>query len=62
MVNRADTPIALIQWGTFPDQRTVTGTLETIVEIVEREEIKPPSVIVIGPIVKFREKLNWNGK
>lgn len=55
----ADTPIALIQWGTRTEQRTVTGTLTDIVEIVEREGIGSPAVIVVGEVVKLREKLNW---
>ncbi|MGB9601662.1 MAG: uroporphyrinogen-III synthase, partial [Limisphaerales bacterium] len=39
--------------------KTVTGTLATIADIVEKSEISPPTVIVVGEIVKFREKLNW---
>ena len=54
-----DTPIALIQWGTRPEQRTVTGTLETIVKIVEEEKISSPAIIIVGEVVKLREKLNW---
>lgn len=55
----ADTPIALVQWGTRAEQRTVTGTLADIVEIVKREGITSPAVIVVGQVVKLREKLNW---
>ena len=54
-----DTPIALVQWGTRAEQRTVTGTLADIVEIVKREGITSPAVIVVGQVVKLREKLNW---
>ncbi|MGC8828558.1 MAG: uroporphyrinogen-III C-methyltransferase [Verrucomicrobiia bacterium] len=54
-----DTPVAVIQWGTLGRQKTVTGTLATIADIVEKSEISPPTVIVVGEIVKFREKLNW---
>jgi uroporphyrinogen III methyltransferase/synthase len=54
-----DTPIALIQWGTRPEQRTVTGTLSTIVKIVKEEGITSPAIIIVGEVVKLREKLNW---
>lgn len=54
-----ETAIALIQWGTRPEQRTVTGTLETIVRIVEEEKITSPAIIIVGNVVKLREKLNW---
>ena len=55
----ADTPIALIQWGTRPEQRTVTGTLSDIEGIVKREGISSPAIIIVGNVVKLREKLNW---
>lgn len=55
----ASTPVALIHWGTTKDQQTVTGTLETIVEIAKREEIKNPSMIVVGEVVRLREEIQW---
>ena len=53
------TPIALIHWGTLSDQRIVVGTLENIEDVVEREQITNPSMIVIGEVVTLHEKLNW---
>ncbi len=53
------TPVAIIRWGTRPQQRTVVGTLENIVEKATRERINPPAVIVVGEVVGLREKLNW---
>jgi uroporphyrin-III C-methyltransferase len=53
------TPIALIHWGTLSDQRIVVGTLENIEEVVEREQITNPSMIVIGEVVTLHKKLNW---
>ncbi len=53
------TPIAVIRWGTLPEQETVIATLATIKEEVKRKEIKPPAIILIGEVVKLREKLNW---
>jgi uroporphyrinogen III methyltransferase/synthase len=55
----ADTPVALIQWGTTQRQKTVTGTLETIVDIVRKAGISSPAIIVVGEVVKLREKLKW---
>lgn len=53
------TPVALIRWGTRVEQRTVTGTLETIEEVVRSADFKPPAVIVVGEVVLQREKLQW---
>lgn len=53
------TPIAVIRWGTTTEQQTWTGTLETIIGITERENVQPPSLIVVGEVVGFRDKLNW---
>lgn len=55
----ADTPTALIQWGTYPYQKTVTGTLSTIITVAEAEKIKPPVVMVVGEVVSLRNQLNW---
>jgi uroporphyrinogen III methyltransferase/synthase len=54
-----DTRIALIQHGTTPRQRTVVGTLATIVERAEHAGLKPPVVIVVGSVVALRERLAW---
>ena len=54
-----DTPVALIRWGTMPYQETVTGNLSNIVEIVKEKNLKPPAIIVVGEVVKLREKLRW---
>lgn len=53
------TPTAVIQWGTLGRQKTVTGNLNEIADIVEKSGITPPTVVVIGDVVKFREKINW---
>jgi len=54
-----DMPIALVQKATTPEQRLFTGTLENMHEIVEREDIKPPTLIIVGEVVKLHDKLNW---
>ncbi len=55
----AETPVALIQWGTRTDQRVVTGTLKDIVPKVKEAKLGPPAIIVVGEVVRLREKLNW---
>jgi uroporphyrin-III C-methyltransferase len=52
-----DTPVAIIQQGTTIYQRTVTGTLSTIVSVVEKEGIKNPAMIVVGEVVRIRDKM-----
>ena len=58
----ADTPVAVIRWGTYEAQQTVTGTLMNIANLVERERLRPPAVIVIGEVVRLRDELEWFGK
>ena len=53
------TPVAVIRWGTTPEQQTVTGTLEDIVERVQESGLKPPAITVVGEVVRLREELNW---
>jgi uroporphyrinogen III methyltransferase/synthase len=55
----ADEPAAAIERGTWPGQRTVTATLGTIAEAVEREVIKAPALIVVGAVAARREALAW---
>jgi uroporphyrinogen III methyltransferase/synthase len=52
-------PAAAIERGTWAGQRTVTATLGTIAETVEREAIKAPSLIVVGAVAERREALAW---
>ena len=49
------TPIALIRWGTRPEQQVVTGTLENIVSVVEQAGLKSPAIIIIGQVVTLRD-------
>ncbi|RKP54230.1 uroporphyrinogen-III C-methyltransferase [Cohnella endophytica] len=54
-----ETPVALIQWGTRAEQRTVVGTLRDIDVKVKEAGLKPPAVIVVGEVVRQRETLAW---
>jgi len=55
----ADLPIALVQQATTPRQRVFTGTLGTMPELIANEEVKPPTLIIVGNVVKLHDKLNW---
>ena len=55
-----DTPVAVVRWGTIPEQRTVTGTLEDIADRVAEANLKPPAITVVGDVVSLREAgLDW---
>ncbi|MEK7811688.1 MAG: siroheme synthase CysG [Pseudomonadota bacterium] len=53
------TPIAIVQQGTTPNQRVITGTLATLPAIAAREQPQAPTLIIIGGVVTLREKLAW---
>ena len=52
-----ETPVALVERGTWPGQRVATGTLESIVDVRDEEEIEPPAVTVIGGVAGTRESV-----
>lgn len=54
---KADTPIAIIQNGTRENEKLGIGTIETIVEVVAKEELSNPAIIIIGEVVRHRESL-----
>lgn len=53
-----ETPVALIRWGTRPEQEELIGTLETIVEQVEATGFEAPAIAVIGNVVHLHNVLN----
>ena len=55
----SDTPVAIIECGTQPHQRTVVGTLTDIVQRSKDARINPPIVTVIGNVVSLRGKIRW---
>jgi len=52
-----ETPAALVERATWPGQRVAVGTLETIVDVRDREEIEPPAITVIGGVAATRERV-----
>jgi len=57
----ATTPAALVQQGTTPQQRVLTGTLATLPGIVHENDVKAPTLIIVGEVVRLRERLKWFG-
>lgn len=54
-----DQPVAVIERGTFGDQRVVSGTLETIASEATSAGIRAPAIAVIGEVVAIREQIRW---
>ena len=54
-----ETPIAFIQQGTLTLQKTVISTLGSASEVLIKENVENPCMIVIGEVVKLREKISW---
>lgn len=55
----ANTPAAAIQWGTWPGQRAVVATLETLAQRADDDGITSPALIVVGEVIDLRQTLNW---
>ena len=55
----ADTPVALVRWGTTAQQETLVATLDTVVEAVEKANFQAPAIIVVGDVVGLRDSLSW---
>ena len=55
---KASTPVAVIQNGTLPNQRVITGKVSTIVDLCSVADLGSPSIIVIGEVVNFAHALN----
>jgi uroporphyrin-III C-methyltransferase/precorrin-2 dehydrogenase/sirohydrochlorin ferrochelatase len=53
------TPAAIVQQGTTLNQKTVTGTLDSLPALAAQAELKPPTLIIVGSVVSLHEKLNW---
>ena len=57
-----ETPAMAVRWGTRADQETVCGTLATLAELIQRSAMKPPATIIVGEVVRLRDKLDWYGR
>ncbi len=54
-----DTPVALVRWGTTSNQETLEGTLSDIARRVAETGFSAPAVIIVGDVVRLRDRLNW---
>jgi len=54
-----DEPAAAIERGTLPGQRVAVATLSTLADEVERLGLRPPSILVFGPVAARREDIEW---
>ena len=52
-------PLALVEQGTTEHQRVVTGTLANIVPRALEAELKPPTLVIVGEVVRLRDRLRW---
>jgi uroporphyrinogen III methyltransferase/synthase len=57
----ATQPAAIVEAGTLPGQREVSGTLETIAELAREHDVRAPSITVIGPVAALAERIAWLG-
>ncbi len=55
----ATTPAALVEQGTTERQRVIEGTLETLAERVDGARVEPPTLVIVGDVVRLRGKLDW---
>lgn len=54
-----ETPAALVEQGTTENQRVHIGKLANLAEIIEREDVKAPTLIIVGDVVTLHDKLKW---
>jgi uroporphyrinogen III methyltransferase/synthase len=55
----SETPVALIRWGTRPEQEVLTGKLSDIVQKVNEAGFTSPAIIIVGEVVNLRDTLSW---
>jgi len=53
------TPAAFIRWGSYPKQQTIVSTLAGLPFEIKSKRLMPPAIVVVGEVVKLREKINW---
>ncbi len=53
------TPAAIVQRGTTPEQRILVGTLATLPQLVLDAELQPPTLIIVGDVVRLQARLGW---
>ena len=54
-----DTPAAAVRWATRADQAVVVGTIASLAGLIHEHGLKPPATIIVGEVVRLRERLSW---
>jgi uroporphyrin-III C-methyltransferase/precorrin-2 dehydrogenase/sirohydrochlorin ferrochelatase len=54
-----DTPVALVEKATLPTQRIIAGTLQSLPGLAAEAGVKPPALLIVGEVVRLRERLAW---
>jgi len=55
----AGMPAAIVQDGTRTSQRVITGELQTLAALAKEAGLRPPTLIIVGEVVRLRDKLRW---
>ena len=55
----ADIPAAVVQQATLPQQRVVVATLGELADAVARAGLRPPTLVIVGDVVRLRDRLAW---
>ena len=62
LINRgrdAETPAALVEKGTTPQQQVITGTLATLPKLIKDQEVRAPTLLIVGGVVSLHQQLQW---
>lgn len=54
-----ETPAAIIEWGTRGKQKSAAGDLQSIAALAKEKKFSPPSLVILGDVVRLRNQLNW---
>ncbi|NJD91498.1 MAG: uroporphyrinogen-III C-methyltransferase [Geobacter sp.] len=54
-----ETPVALVRWGTRPEQQVLEGTLADIAAKAQKAAFKAPAITIVGEVVRLRDKIRW---
>lgn len=54
-----NTPAALIEKGTTPDQQVIVGTITSLPELIKQQTVEAPTLLIIGGVVSLHKELNW---
>jgi uroporphyrin-III C-methyltransferase len=60
--SKGETPVAIIQNGTMPNEKVGIGTIDSILQVAKDNKLSSPAIIVIGEVVRERNKLNGFNK